>query len=85
LIVWQSVILGQGLILCTGDDVEWDNKFNGLVVNTKVGGADVSLIGGMTNKNDIIGSITTQWYGMDVKGEVAKKNKTWCSLRSLQA
>lgn len=63
----QSVILGQGLILCTGDDVEWDNKLNGLVASTKMGPVDVNIVGGMTNANAVIGSVPTQWYGADLK------------------
>jgi hypothetical protein len=66
----QSVALGQGLILGTGDDVEWDNKFNGLIASTKVGTVGVNVIGGMTNANAVVGGVANQWYGADLKSKV---------------
>lgn len=69
----QSVVLGQGLILGTGNDVEWDNKFNGLVASTKIGPVDVNVAGGMTNASAVVGGVANQWYGADLKSKIGDK------------
>lgn len=62
----QSVILGQGTILGTGDSVIGnDNKFYGLVAKTKVGNADVQAIEGKTDGTVAPDGIGTKWYGID--------------------
>lgn len=76
----QGVNLGQGLIISTGNDVEYDNKFDGLVTTTKVGVADVKVIAGKTNITKIMETYwpldadtkSATWFGAEVSGKISE-------------
>lgn len=73
----QDVGLGQGLIISTGSDAEWDHKFDGLIASTKAGNVDVNLIAGKTTTSNVVNNCLggldqqSQWYGFDLNSKVA--------------
>jgi hypothetical protein len=68
----QAVFLGQGLLLSTGNNVQWDDKFDGLVASTKAGSVDITAIMGKTTLNEIVlNSVPATWYALDLKGKVS--------------
>ncbi|WP_144350710.1 hypothetical protein [Sporomusa termitida] len=71
----QGVKLGQGMIIGTGSEVEFDNKFDGLIATTKAGAADVKLIAGKTNTSHIMetyyGGKASTWYGAEISGKIS--------------
>jgi hypothetical protein len=69
----QAVFLGQGLLLSTGNNVQWDDKFDGLVASTKAGNIDVTALLGKTTKNEIVlNSAPASWYALDLKDKVSE-------------
>ncbi|WP_094603110.1 hypothetical protein SPSIL_051940 [Sporomusa silvacetica DSM 10669] len=72
----QAVKLGQGMLISTGDEVEYDNKFDGLVATTKMGAANLKLIAGKTSTSEIaerLGGVSSTWYGAEVSGMISPK------------
>ncbi|TWH51962.1 S-layer homology domain-containing protein [Sporomusa sp. KB1] len=83
----QGVVLGQGLLLCTGDDAQWDNRFDGLTASGKIGAFDTSVVVGTTTKSaalDYYGDTRATWYGVDVKTKLADKLSVGASYVSHQ-
>lgn len=76
----QGVNLGQGLVISTGNDVEYDNKFDGLIATTKAGAADVKVIAGKTNITKIMKTYwpadddtrSATWFGAEISGKISE-------------
>jgi hypothetical protein len=84
----QDVKLGQGMIIKTGDEVEYDNKFDGLVATTKMGAANLKLIAGKTNTSEIaesLGGVSSTWYGAEVSGMISPKASMGLALANDKA
>ena len=70
----QGLFLGQGLLFSSGDDVQWDNKFDGLVASGKIGAVNTTAFIGETAKamfTDAYGNNQAKLYGADLKVKVS--------------
>lgn len=85
----QSVKLGGGMILGTGEDVEWNHQFDGLIASTQFGKTNFKILAGRTGTSDVMYNTLdayhkyglymdnwdtpADWYGAELSGMVGKK------------
>lgn len=72
----QDIALGQGLLLSTGGDAQWNNQFDGLVVNGKLGTIDATVLLGKTTSANALtpwNDVPASWYGVDLKNKIGEK------------
>lgn len=71
----QDVLLGQGLLLSTGGDAQWNNQFDGLVATGKVGTVDTTVLIGKTTAANALApwnDVPASWYGLDLKNKLGE-------------
>lgn len=69
----QSLTLGQGLLISTGYDAEWNNQFVGLTARGKIGDVNTTLVAGNTTDAGHLegyGNSRATWFGVDLNSKV---------------